>query len=434
MAARQIKTHVKVRKLQRTLYLQAKTKPKWRAWSLYADLCREVFIEEAMHRVLENKGKSGIDGYTVEQMKLEWNEFRDSLKLELLEKSYKPSPVKRVLIAKPDGGVRKLGIPTVKDRVVQTILKLLIEPIFEADFHDESYGYRLQKRAQDAVDSIGKGIYNGMTVAIEADLSRYFDTIDHGRLMKLVSKRVSDGSILSLIKQFLRVPIVEVESGGKKRVIPNKKGVPQGGVISPLLANLFLDKLDHALNNLSPGDVKMIRYADDFVILVREGIEGIIYDRVKDWLENAGLTLNQLKTKITDTRKKGRPVFLGFELGEQRSIITGGRYIHTRPSKQACQSYRDKIRAELNRSTTWRSHQSAIYKVNQITRGWAGYFHFGNSTNSFGSLNFWLYERVRRWLCTKHRIRSRCNHEVFPNQRIRDLGLELLPTRAVEWS
>ncbi|MDB9741538.1 reverse transcriptase domain-containing protein [Akkermansiaceae bacterium] len=212
----------KVRKFQRTLYQQAKKQPNWKAWSLYADLCRLEFIEEAMSRVLENRGGCGVDGYTVAMMDLEWDAFRDGLRQELLEKTFRPSPVRAVSIPKDNGGTRTLGIPTVKDRVVQMILVLLLEPIFEADFHDESYAYRRGKKAIDAVESISKALYFGKTMVIEADLSQYFDTIDHVRLMKLIKGRVSDGAVLSLIKQFLVVPVIEEDKNGKKKTIPNE--------------------------------------------------------------------------------------------------------------------------------------------------------------------------------------------------------------------
>ena len=391
-----------------------------------------------MSRILENKGGSGIDGYTVEAMEEDWDTFRDSLQKELLEKTYKPSPVRCVPIPKatPNGiGVRKLGIPTVKDRVVQMILVLLLEPIFEADFHDESYGYRRGKKAQDAVDSISKSLYYGKTVAIEADLSQYFDTVDHKRLMKLIAGRVSDGAILALIKQFLKVPVIEEDRNGKNRTLSNKnKGVPQGGVISPLLANLYLDKLDKAVNSLDPRHVAMVRYADDFVILVTEGLENILLERVKNWLEKAGLELNLSKTKVTDTRQKGKIHFLGFELSERKSASTGKRYIHRQPSKASTQKFRDKIRSELNRWTTWRDPKVTAMRVNRIVRGWGNYFHYGHSYNSFRGLNYWLANRTRTWLSTKHKLRSRSKYKVFSNQYLKDdYGLLELPTLNKTW-
>jgi RNA-directed DNA polymerase len=426
-----------VRKLQRTLYQQAKSKPNWKAWSLYADLCRCEFIEEAMSRVLGNKGGCGVDGYTVEMMDLEWDVFRDSLQKELLEKTFRPSPVRAVSIPKDNGGTRTLGIPTVKDRVVQMILVLLLEPIFEADFHDESYAYRRGKKATDAVESISKALYFGKTMVIEADLSQYFDTIDHDRLMKLIKGRVSDGAILSLIKQFLKVPVIKEDKNGKKKTIPNEnKGVPQGGVISPLLANLYLDKLDKAVNALDPSRVKMVRYADDFVILIKEGLEDVMLERVKDWLEKVGLNLNLGKTKLTNTREKGKIEFLGFELSERISPRTGNRFIYCQPSKKSRQKFRDKIRIELNHWTKWRETKQVVERVNRITRGWGNYFHHGGSSQVFRSTNSWLYQRVRIWLRKKHYGRSagKSMYVRFPQEMLStELGVYALPAYA-KWT
>ncbi len=424
----------KVRKLQRTLYQQAKSKPNWKAWSLYADLCCQEFIEEAMNRVYENKGGCGVDGYTVEMMDEGWDVFRDSLQKELLEKTFRPSPVRAVSIPKDNGGTRTLGIPTIKDRVVQMILVLLLEPIFEADFHDESYAYRRGKKATDAVESISKALYFGKTMVIEADLSQYFDTIDHDRLMKLIKGRVSDGSILSLIKKFLTVPVIKEDKNGKKKTIPNEnRGVPQGGVISPLLANLYLDKLDKAVNALDPSRVKMVRYADDFVILIKEGLEDVILERVKDWLEKVGLTLNLSKTKVTNTRKKGKVEFLGFELSERISLKTGNRYIHCQPSKKSQQKFRDKMRAELNHWTKWRKTDLMVKRINRITRGWGNYFHHGSSSSVFCATNTWLHQRMRIWLRKKHQGQGKGTsmYVRFPNEKLKtELGVYALPQQA----
>lgn len=436
MAGKQILTHDNVRKLQRTLYQQAKKKPKWRAWSLYSELSRKEFVEEAMSRILSNRGGSGVDGYTVEAMLENWDLFRDNLQEELRGKTYRPCPVKRISIPKSNGGERQLGIPTVKDRVVQMILALVIEPIFEADFHDESYGYRRGRKASDAIASISGSLYFGKTTVIEADLSSYFDTIDHKRLLKLVKRRVSDGAVLGLLKAFLRVPVVEVKSDGKRKTIPNRRqGVPQGGVISPLLANLYLDRLDHAVNKLDPKRVKMVRYADDFVILVKGGHEEELLERVETWLNRAGLKLNRSKTKVTDVSQRGKVEFLGFEISERRSATTGNRYIHRRPSRKSRQRYRDRIREELHHWSTWQETEIVVARVNRITRGWGNYFQTGHSPDDFRSLNHWLENRLRIWLSKKHKLRSKSRYVTYSDSFLHEeLGLCKLPVQSTWWT
>lgn len=432
MASKKILTHPKVRKLQRTLYQQAKRKPEWKAWSLYADLCRTEFIEEAMSRVLTNKGREGIDGYTVEELADGWETFRDQLQSELKEKRYRPSPVLRATILKKDGKERHLGIPTVKDRVVQTLLVILIGPIFEADFHDESYGYRPERSAKDAIESVSKNLYLGKTVAIEADLKAYFDTINHARLMRLVRRRVSDGSILTLVKAFLTAPIVERKNGKDKSLPKPKRGTPQGGVLSPLLANLYLDKLDYAVNNHDPRNVKMVRYADDFVILTKAHLAKPLLSRVDNWLTKAGLTLNLEKTKITDTGEGGKVKFLGFEAGERKGPRTGKRYIHVQPSQESMLRYRDKIRDELNHWTTWKNPKDAVERVNWITRGWGNYFSCGTCNSSFRDQNYFLNQRFRYWYRRKHKTRKGMKglYTGCPPSLIEEIGLYTLPMKS----
>lgn len=236
-----------VRKLQRTLYRQAKKNPKWKAWSLYGDVCRKEVMKAALEQVMENRGAPGVDGERWEPLKAD-QELRErwlaELEGELRRKEYRASPVRRVYILKENGKKRPLGIPTIRDRVVQTAVVLLLEPVFEADFHENSFAYRPKRRAQQAVEVIRKALLRGRREVVDADLSGYFDTIPHAALMRLVKGRVSDGSILKLIKGWLRAPVVEEDPESRgKRVTKNRCGTPQGGVISPLLANLYLDGL-----------------------------------------------------------------------------------------------------------------------------------------------------------------------------------------------
>lgn len=228
---KEIITPNKLQSLQRTLCCKAKESKRWRAWSLYADLCRHDVLATALKTVVQNAGAAGVDGITTEDVKVAAETFLTGLQTQLREKSYRPSPVLRVWIPKADGKQRPLGIPTVKDRVVQSALRLLLEPIFEADFHEGSYGYRPGKSAHQAIDAITQAMLQGKSEVIDADLSGYFDTINHAALLRLVARRVSDGSILRLVKLFLKAPIVE-EKEGKRSIHPNDRGTPQGGVIS----------------------------------------------------------------------------------------------------------------------------------------------------------------------------------------------------------
>ena len=315
----EIKTPNKVRQLQRTLYRKAKANGRWRAWSLYGDLCRRDVLTTALAAVVSNAGSAGVDGVTTEQVKADSAGFLDALESELRSKSYRPSPVLRVWIPKADGKQRPLGIPTVKDRVVQAALVLLLQPIFEADFNEGSFGYRPGRNARQAMDAICHAVWKGRTEVIDADLSDYFGSIPHAALLKLVARRVSDGSILRLIKGWLRAPIVEEDpESGVKRTVKNRCGTPQGGVISPLLANLYLDGLDKAVNAGRQMKAVMVLYADDFVVLCRKGQGAEMHRRLKSWLEKRGLKLNQTKTRIVGFEKASLE-FLGFQLSWRKA-------------------------------------------------------------------------------------------------------------------
>jgi group II intron reverse transcriptase/maturase len=275
--ATRIKTPDKVRQLQITLYRKAKAEPKYRFWSLYGELLRPDVLNAALEAQWKNGGQAGVDGETLASIHASPDvrqQWLDRLQEELKTKTYRPSPVRRVMIPKSSGGERPLGIPTVKDRVVQTAVSLMLMPIWEADFHPRSYGFRPKRRAHQAIAEIQQAVRRGYVEIIDADLSKYFDTIPHRELMKAVARRVSDGSVLRLLKSWLRAPIMEEDKDGTKRVIPNRCGTPQGGVISPLLANLYLNPLDHGVNGKIPGPAQMVRYADDFVVACATGQGG----------------------------------------------------------------------------------------------------------------------------------------------------------------
>jgi RNA-directed DNA polymerase len=430
MAPLGIITPPKVQALQRTLYRKAKEDPRWRAWSLYGDLGRRDVLEAAAKAVIRNAGAAGVDGETTGQVKARLAETLDTLQRQLKDRSYQPGPVKRAWIAKDDGKQRALGIPNVIDRIVQMALLILLQPIFEADFDEGSYGYRPGRKAQQAMEAIRTQLRRGRTEVIDADLSAYFDTIDHAGLLRLVSRRVSDGSILKLIKRFLKAPIVE-ENKGKKSYHPNDRGTPQGGVLSPLLANLYLNSLDHGVNDRPELDAKLIRYADDFVIMCRPGRGVAMLERLKRYLHAKKLTLNETKTRLVDTRQESFR-FLGFAVAWRRGR-TGNAYVHVEPSPKARREMRESISEELNHWTEHRSCAEAVRRVNRISQGWANYYHYGHCTRVFSRQQSWLENRLRRWLWRKYG----CKHGLFSfftNERLSgQYKLWSLPLKAT-WS
>jgi RNA-directed DNA polymerase len=427
-----ITTPTKVQKLQRALYRKAKAEPGYRFYSLYGELLRRDVIETAMSAVASNAGAAGVDGqecsaYT--RSDAAWTQWRDTLLEELRTKTYRASPVRRVRIPKGDGKTRPLGIPTVKDRVVQTAVALLLLPVWEADSHPQSYAYRPKRNAHQAMDTIKSALLSGRTEVIDADLSGYFDSIPHRELLRLVARRVSDGRILALIKAWLRAPIVERDPNtGRLTSTGNRRGTPQGGVISPLLANLYLNRLDWQVNDRCELRPVLVRYADDFVILSRPGQGAELMGRLKRWLETHDLTLNETKTRLLDVRQEGFK-FLGFGVSWRKGK-SGRSYPHVEPHPKSQTKLRDKLREKLNHWTLWRSADEVIPEVNRLLKGWGGYFHYANSTRVFDRLNQYAALRVQRWLWRK----SGCTKALWatnPREVLQErYGLYRLPTTA----
>ncbi len=426
-----IQTPAKVRKLQLALYRKAKADPQWRFWSLYGELYRRDILEHALRLVARNGGAPGVDGQTIGSITATPETRRvwlDQLQGELQTKTYRPSPVRRVYIPKSNGGQRPLGIPTVKDRTAQMAAYLVLMPIFEADFHPHSYGFRPKRNAHQALDTIVNALRSGRTEVLDADLSKYFDTIPHRQLLRTVARRISDGSVLRLIKQWLRAPIVEEDKDGTRRVLPNNQGTPQGGVISPLLANVYLNPLDWAVNERCAGKPILVRYADDFVILSQPGQGEELRERLSRWLAAKGLALNEKKTRIVNFRKEAFH-FLGFQLSWRRGR-SGWNYPHVEPSAKSQQHLKQAIRNELNHWTLWRGVKPTIQTVNQILRGWTGYYHYRNSSRVFGKSKWWVANRMKRWLWRK-RACARALWETYPDERLYTFyGLWSLPVNA----
>lgn len=401
-----IKTSPKVRKLQRVLYRKAKAEPRWRFYSLYGELFRQDLLSDALDQVIANGGAPGVDGFEVGTLAKDpavREAWLVALAEELRTKRYRPSPVRRVYIWKDQAKTKRraLGIPTVKDRVVQSAAAIVLQPIWEADFHDHSYAYRPKRRTHQAMEKIKEALLSGKVEVVDADLSRYFDLIPHRQLLQQVAKRVSDGSMLRLIKAWLRTPIVEEDRDtGRRRVLPNRCGTPQGGVISPLLANLYLNDLDHAVNDRCDQQPTMVRYADDLLILCKPGRGVGLQARLKRWLEARELKLNEEKTRLVDTRQAGFE-FLGFAVHWRRSWRSGKRYVHVEPSATSRRKLRDKVRGVLNRSTQNQPAVAVVRTINQVTRGWAQAFHYGNCSSCLSKQQIFVRNRLRRWLWRK---------------------------------
>jgi group II intron reverse transcriptase/maturase len=382
-------------------------------------------METAWRMVVRNGGCAGVDGVEIEQVNRDEETSRgwlEQIAQELRSKSYRPSAVLRHYIAKGDGKMRPLGIPTVKDRVVQAAAVLVLMPIFEADMHAQSYAYRPGRNAHQAIAAIAQAVKQGKREVIDADLSGYFDSIPHRALLKLVARRVSDGAMLKLIRSWLRAPVEERgEKGGPPRRQNNRQGTPQGGVISPLLANLYLDRLDEGVNERCEMRPTMVRYADDFVILCRRGQGAGLMERLKRWLTANGLKLNEQKTRLVDMRQEGIR-FLGFSLGLRKERRRQSQYVHIEPHWKSQQKLRDKIKEKLNHWTLHLPPEEVVQAINRQIKGWEGYFRYGNPAHVFGKMQFYLNGKFGRWLCRKHRGQN-------PNPMFRDISLAVTATR-----
>src|SRR5229473_4772674 len=313
-------TPTTIRTLQRKLYRKAKAEPAFRFYLLYDKIHREDILRHAYALARANAGAPGRDGMTFARIEASGLErWLAGLREELVSKTYRPSPVRRVSIPKPNGGERPLGIPTIRDRVVQTAAKLVLEPIFEADFEDSAYGYRPARGAVDAVKDVHRHLCRGYTDVVDADLSRYFDSIPHDDLLKSVARRVADGAVLRLIKLWLKAPIEERDGDGRRRIVGgkrNKRGTPQGGVASPLLANIYMNRFLKHWRLTGRGEAfraDVVSYADDFVILSR-GCAAEALAWTKAVMTRLGLTLNEAKTSLRDARQE-RFTFLGYSFG-----------------------------------------------------------------------------------------------------------------------
>ena len=398
----------KVGKLQSVLRAKAKASPGYRFYALYDKVFREDILAWAYVRCLRNEGAAGVDGQTFEDIELYGREkWLDELALELREGTYRPAAVRRVWIPKGDGELRPLGIPTVRDRVVQMAAVLVLEPILDEDLQPEQHAYRADHDAHRALREVQGWLNRGYTEVVDADLSGYFDSIPHRELMKCVARRVSDGRLMHLVKMWLEAPVEEmVERGRKMRTTRNKdegRGTPQGGVASPLLANLYMRRFVlgwKALGHEKRLDAHIVNYADDFVICCKPGKAEEAMAVMRGMMGRLKLAVNEKKTRRCRVPDESF-TFLGFTFGRQVSRQTGRPYVGPAPAEKKVLGICEKIHGETSRSTTWREVGEQVARLNQILMGWGNYFRPGSVTGAWAVVQQHTCRRLRRWLRRK---------------------------------
>ena len=408
------------RMLERLATSQEQT--KW--YSLWDKVCSPENLDQAIFKVILNGGSPGVDGYTTQQLHAEWERQRDQLRQELLGRTYRPKPASRVWIPKLGSTeLRPLGIPVVRDRVVQTALRAVLEPIFEREFAAQSYGFRPQHSAIDALQQVESLLQAGYIWIVDADFKQYFDTIPHGRLMELIKRRVADGRVLKLLEQYLAAGVMESHKGWR----PTQEGTPQGAVISPLLANVYLNSLDHLM--MAKG-YQMERYADDFVVCAKtEQAAHAGLAEIRAWVQEAGLQLHPTKTRIVNAAEKGGFDFLGYHF-EQYRQGEGKKW----PRQKSQFKLREKLREKLPRKRGG-SVEEIVADANKTLRGWYGYFKY-SLPSAMQRVDEWTRERIRHILRRRHRRRGMVKgreRTEYPIAWFEKQGLFSLKTAQAQW-
>lgn len=410
-----IKPSVNLQELRRRIYRKAKAEKQRRFWGLYVHVTKRETLTAAYQEAKANDGSPGIDGESFQSIEAKGVEkFLAEIGWELIAGTYKPSKNRRVEIPKGNGKTRRLGIPTIKDRVVQGAVKLILEPIFEADFHQSSYGYRPQRTAHQALDRVVHGLVQGLTRVIDVDLKSYFDNIRHHLLLQKLGKRVEDPQVLHLIKQILKAN--------------GKQGVPQGGVLSPLLANLYLNELDQAMEEemvkrRREGKWERViytRYADDMVVLV-DGYPqwqphvGMIQKRLEEELRKVEIEINEEKTRVVEFARDGSFGFLGFDLREARNRL-GKRFVLRTPMKKK----QSELVRRIGRILKYSRHRKltdVLEMIRPVIVGWVNYFRVGNSRRAFDWIRFEMMKKIRRFVM-KQKGRPGCGWKRWSNETI----------------
>jgi len=400
-----------VQKLQTALHAKAKAEPEFRFYALYDKIYREDVLAYAYACCRANKGAAGVDGQTFEEVEAHGVErWLGELAQALREESYRPEAVRRVYIPKPNGKMRPLGIPPLRDRVCETAAMLVLEPIFEADLPSEQYAYRAGRNALDAVKEVHSLLNTGHREIIDADLSDYFGSIPHSELMKSVARRVVDRRVLHLLKMWLEAPVEETdERGRKKRTTQNRdsgKGIPQGSPISPLLANLYMRRFVLGWKKLGLErrfGARIVTYADDLVICCMHGADKALV-ALRRLMKRLKLTVNEEKTRTCRVPEESFD-FLGYTFGRCYSTQTGRAYIGTRPSKRSIKRIIESIRAQTDRRTCEREAAWLVQEINWKLVGWANYFRLGPVSKTYRAIDTYTNARLRRWLCDKHQVK-----------------------------
>lgn len=430
----------KLQALRAKLGHKAKEEKRYRFYSLYDHVCRTDTLWAAWETVRRNSGAPGVDGVSIEQITatLEGEAaWVAAIQQSLRERTYRAQSVRRVYIPKADGKLRPLGIPTLMDRVVQAAVKLIIEPIFEADFEDCSHGFRPGRSAHDAMKSVEQSIREGRNAIYDADLASYFDTIPHDKLIAGVRQRVTDGRVLTLIRQWLDAPVMEPPpddkkgGSGKPRMTRRKQGTPQGGVLSPLLANIHLHWFDRAFHGKEGpaawANARLVRYADDFVILAR-----YVGERIEDWVEEKierrlGLKINREKTRVIHNLKAdGEHLdFLGFTVKHAHSLHgkKGSKYVRIEPSVKAQGRMREKVRQTLDSKQSHTPLPDLIERLNRQIDGWANYFDHGYPRKAYRDLNSYVRMKLTKHLHRRSQRAWRASADQSVNAYLNRMGL-----------